>query len=651
MATLTQAFRRGATFRTLGFLKNKKKIVLVLILFSLLSVTADIYVPLRIQKLIDTLIGFFKSGGAPPIGTLLFSAIAILVASVASRAISSAYNYQLYKTVTKTEDEVECLAFEKYLKLHALFHHNASSGQMISRIERGATAVYTVLNDIFGQSLFPPLMVFTSVMVTLLFYNVWIALIVLLPLPIYLIAIERMTERMYDIETEILDQFEAISKQAYDVAANVLTVKKFSREHAEAEMKIRMRARARSTQYRSGKLWELITGTQTAIAQVGRVAVIVVSGLLVIKGKCTVGDFVLFINLQNMAYGPLSQLSGIVPKLRRNIGRIERLLEVLDEPIRVVDKPGAIKLPRSRDCIEFRGVWFRYSEDKDWALRNINVRIPVGATVALVGRSGSGKTTFINLLMRSFDPQVGALVMDGHDLRDVTQESLHDQIAVVPQEVDLFSRTIAENIVYGRPNASRGDMVRAAKMALSHDFITKTRHGYDTVVGERGLQLSGGQRQRIGIARAILRDPNILILDEATSHLDSESERLIHPATDMAAGARTTFMIAHRLSTVLHADLIMVFNNGEIEAVGTVAELLESSPTFQRLHALQYMEQAEHIDVVPALEELPLPEAAISADRPVASEAEAVREPEAEAAEVISAQQNEPGERAGAAVV
>lgn len=642
MPTLTKALRHSATFRTLGFLRNKKKVVLLLILFSLFAAASDIYVPLKIQKLIDTLIAFFRSGGAPPIRMLVTSAILILIASVTSRAISSTYNYQLYKTITQTEDEVECLAFEKYLKLHALFHHSASSGQMISRIERGATAVYTVLNDIFGQSLFPPLMVFVSVMVALLFTNVWIALIVLLPLPIYLIVIERMTERMYNIETEILDQFEAISKQAYDVAANVLTVKKFSREHAEAEMKIRMRARARSTQYRSGKLWEVINGTQTAIAQLGRIGVIIVGGLLVLKGRSSIGQFVFFITLQGMAYGPLSQLSGIVPKLRRNIGRVERLFDVLDEPIRVVDKPGAIKLPPVRQSIEFRDLWFRYSEEKDWALKNVNATVPIGATVALVGRSGSGKTTFINLLMRSFDPQQGAVLMDGHDLRDVTQESLHDQMAVVPQEVDLFSRSIAENITYGRPNASKADTVRAAKISLAHDFIIKTRHGYDTLVGERGLQLSGGQRQRIGIARALLRAPNILILDEATSHLDTESERLIQPATDLADGTRTTFMIAHRLSTVMHADLIMVFNAGEIEAIGTVAELLETSPTFERLHALQYTAEPESVDVVPALEEqTALPEAVLSE--------EAVAEPVTP--ELISAQGNGPGERADAAMV
>ena len=226
----------------------------------------------------------------------------------------------------------------------------------------------------------------------------------------------------------------------------------------------------------------------------------------------------------------------------------------------------------------------------------MNVSVPAGTTIALVGRSGSGKTTFINLLLRSYDPQKGGIFIDGKDIRDVTQESLRGQIAVVPQEVDLFSRTVAENIAYGRGDAKPEEIENAAKTALAHDFILKLEDGYQTVVGERGIKLSGGERQRIGIARAVLRDPRILILDEATSHLDTESERLITTATDALIKNRTSFIIAHRLSTVIHADTILVFNNGAIEAMGTHAELLEKSPTYARLHALQFEDDEEGVE-------------------------------------------------------
>ncbi len=300
------------------------------------------------------------------------------------------------------------------------------------------------------------------------------------------------------------------------------------------------------------------------------------------------GEFVLFVTLQNMAYSPLNQLSNVLPRLRRNTARAERLFAILDEPILVADHTGAFPLPSHEKYIEFRDASFRYSKAKKLALKKIDVRIQAGSTVALVGRSGSGKTTFVNLLLRSFDPEEGAVLIDGHDLRDILHDSLLAQIAVVPQEVDLFSRSIRANISYGKPDVVEEQVIQAAKTALAHDFIMATEQGYDTVVGERGIKLSGGERQRIGIARAVLRDPRILILDEATSHLDTESERLIAQATDALIKDRTTIIIAHRLSTILKADIILVFKGGEIEAMGKHEEVLQKSPTYKRLYSMQF---------------------------------------------------------------
>lgn len=262
-------------------------------------------------------------------------------------------------------------------------------------------------------------------------------------------------------------------------------------------------------------------------------------------------------------------------------------MELLDEPLHVTDLPNASTLPSLSKQIEFKDVSFSYRNDDQHALKNINVTIPAGTTCALVGRSGSGKTTFINLLLRSYDPQNGAILVDGIDIKTATQKSLRDQIAVVPQEVDLFSRTVTQNISYGRGDITTQQVEHAAETALAHDFILRLEKGYDTVVGERGIKLSGGERQRIGIARAVLRDPKILILDEATSHLDTESEQIITKATDALVKNRTSLIIAHRLSTVIHADKIIVFDQGGIEATGTHSELLKSSATSRKLHSLQ----------------------------------------------------------------
>ncbi len=576
--------------RTLTLLSTHRKKVAFLVALVTFSAALDIVVPFITKNLIDTLINFFQNKGGQAISVLIWSAVGILFATAATRLASSIYNYNLFTLVTRVEDEVRNRAIEKYLRLHTLYHHGSSSGQIIGRIERGGQAIYAILNDIYGQNLLPPLVSFTFIFVVLLYQNAWIAWSILIPFPIYLIAIRSITRRIYEIEKNVNDQFERVSKESYDVASNVLTVKKFSQEQAETEHQARLLRRARETQYSVERLWALMDNTQTLISTSGRIAIIVLGGLMVIRGQITVGSFVLYVTLQNMAYAPLWQLSNVLPRLRRNITRAERVFGLLDEPVHVTDKPNALRLPPMKDSIEFRHVWFRYADGRRWAANDVNVTIPAQTTAALVGRSGSGKTTFINLLLRSFDPQKGAILIDGQDLRDVTQECLRAQIAVVPQEVDLFSRTIAQNIAYGQKNATRADIETAAKMALAHDFIENSEQGYDTMVGERGLKLSGGERQRIGIARAVLRDPRILILDEATSHLDTESERLIQQATAALTKNRTTFIIAHRLSTIVNADLILVFAKGGIEAMGTHAELLKTSPTYQRLHSLQFAE-------------------------------------------------------------
>ncbi|MBI5220637.1 MAG: ABC transporter ATP-binding protein [Candidatus Liptonbacteria bacterium] len=606
--------KESITTRTLKLLRGQGRVVVLLVGLIIVAAGFDIVVPFISQRLIDTLINFFRNGGPAPTLFLLLAASGIFLATVLNRAVRSFYDYRLMTTSTRTEDKIKNQAFEKYLGLHALFHHGSSSGQLIGRIERGATAIYIIINDIFGQSLLPPLAIFLGVFTALLLKNFWIALIVLLPLPIYLLVIKRLTDRIYEIDRQAHEEYEQVAKHTYDVAGNVLTVKKFSQEHAEAAVQAELQDKFRTTQYQAERLWVAIETSQTVIATAGRIAVILLGGFMVIRGQSSVGEFVLYVTLQNMAYSPLAQLSVLFPRLRRNISRAERLFAVLDEPVHITNQSDATELPVLHRAIEFRKVSFGYREistnnesitnlriirkfetdsqfaDKPmrWAIRNVSVTIPANSTVALVGRSGSGKTTFVNLLLRSYDPQEGAICIDGTDIRTVTQTSLRAQVAVVPQEVDLFSRTISENIAYGKPAATRAEVEAAARTALAHNFIQNLENGYDTVVGERGVKLSGGERQRIGIARAVLKDPRILIFDEATSHLDTESEQLIRRATEAVMRDRTTIIIAHRLSTILKADTIFVFHLGRLEARGTHAELLRRSPTYKKLYTLQF---------------------------------------------------------------
>ncbi|MGC9603436.1 MAG: ABC transporter ATP-binding protein, partial [Minisyncoccia bacterium] len=555
------ARKHSAIKRVIMLVKDRKKTTLFLFSLVVVSQGANIAVPFISRFLIDTLTGFLKNGGALPWNTILYSALGILAATILTSVIQSNYNYHLFKLITSIEDKARNAAFEKYLQLHALFHHGSSSGQIIGRIERGGNGIYAILHDVIGQNLLPPLVVFIGTFAALLNENVWIALAVLVPFPVYLLVTRRLSNRIYEIEQQANNAFEDVSREMYDVAGNVLTVKKFSQEEAETKKERVLMQKARKIEYSAERLWEIMENIQTVISTIGRVVVLLLSAWFVLNGTATIGEFVLFVTLQNMAYQPLSQLSIIFPRLRRNSTRAERLFAIMDEPINVKDKPDAMELPPFHDQIEFSNVSFAYRVGKQRALRDINLIVPAGSTIALVGRSGSGKTTFINLLLRSFDPQRGKILIDGNDIRDVTQESLRQQIAVVPQEVDLFSRTVAENISYGRPDVTKEQIENAAKTALAHDFILKLEKGYKTIVGERGIKLSGGERQRVGIARAVLRDPRILILDEATSQLDTESERLITKATDALIKNRTSFIIAHRLSTILHADIIVVFKD------------------------------------------------------------------------------------------
>src|SRR5438105_6123495 len=271
-----------------------------------------------------------------------------------------------------------------------------------------------------------------------------------------------------------------------------------------------------------------------------------------------------------------------------SLALFQRIFEYMDLPVEIDEKPRAIVLPQARGAVEFDGVTFRYPSSSSPALKDIAFRIEPGQLAALVGPTGAGKTTVTSLLPRFYDPQLGAVRLDGHDVRDLTLESLGRQIGMVFQDTFLFHATIRENLLYAKPEASETEMVAAARAAYIHDFIESLPEGYDTVVGERGHRLSGGEKQRVAIARVILKDPRVLILDEATSNLDSESEHLIQVALRPLFKGRTSLVIAHRLSTILAADVILVLDHGEVVEQGRHADLLERGGLYARLYQRQF---------------------------------------------------------------
>jgi ATP-binding cassette subfamily B protein len=314
------------------------------------------------------------------------------------------------------------------------------------------------------------------------------------------------------------------------------------------------------------------------IANISSVGILLYGGMLVINGQLTIGELVAFTTYMGQLVSPVRFLGMILPAIAMAAASAERIFEILDRAPEVREQPGARPLEICEGRVRFENVSFAYGQNR--VLREISFEAQPNQVVALLGLTGSGKTSIVNLIPRFYDPTEGRICIDGTDIREVTLASLRGQIGMVLQETTLFEASIRENISFGQPDASEEEIIAAARAAQAHDFIVQSANGYDTAVGERGVTLSGGQKQRLAIARALLTDPRILILDDATSSVDSETEHRIQLALERVMQGRTTFVIAHRLSTVQRADLILVLEKGRIAARGQHAELLKSSPLY-----------------------------------------------------------------------
>jgi ATP-binding cassette subfamily B protein len=329
------------------------------------------------------------------------------------------------------------------------------------------------------------------------------------------------------------------------------------------------------------------------MANLGQAAILYFGGRQIVEGTLTLGEWQKFSLYLIYVFIPMGQLGFIISLLAQASASAERIYEILDAENDVQDKPGAIPLPVTQGRVEFEDVTFRYFESGEPVLKEISFTAEPGQTIALLGATGSGKTTIINLIPRFYDVSAGRVLIDGYDVRDVTIDSLRQDIGIVLQEATLFGGTIRENIAFGRPDATDEAIVAAARAAAAHDFILDFPEGYDTAVGERGSTLSGGQKQRLAIARALLLDPRILILDDSTSSVDLTTEYRIQKALDMLMRGRTSFVIAQRISTVLNADQILVLDQGEIVARGRHEELLENSPLYAEIYHSQLVEDVD----------------------------------------------------------
>jgi ATP-binding cassette subfamily B protein len=465
------------------------------------------------------------------------------------------------------------------------FHDRAEAGQILARAMQDVERIRfltgrAMLRIVEGVVL----IVFTAVI--LLWMNTTLAILIILTLPLLIHRAYRFGQQLRPLSFKIQNELGTLTTQLEQNLRGARIVKAFAQEEAEIKRFTAENEKWFELSAQSAKVQAVNAPMLDMIANFGTVFIFWYGGWLVIQGQMSVGELVAFTTYLAMLIRPIRLIGRIIPVLTVAASAGERVFAILDAPLEVADEPGARPLPRLQGHVRFENVSFAY-QNRHAVLRNISFEARPGQVVALMGATGSGKSTLINLIARFYEPTDGRILIDGHDTRETTIRSLRRQLGFVMQDTILFAATIRDNITFGRPDATEAEIIRAAKDAQAHDFITAAPNGYDSYVGERGITLSGGQKQRLAIARALITDPRILILDDATASVDNQTERRIQEALERLMHGRTTFIIAHRLSTVQRADLVILLDRGQIAACGTHESLLASSELYGQIYALQ----------------------------------------------------------------
>ncbi|WP_136441339.1 ABCB family ABC transporter ATP-binding protein/permease [Pacificoceanicola onchidii] len=565
-----------------------KRRVVIALSFLVLAKLISVGTPILYKTAVDTLSG--------EVSELMLGAVGLTVAYGMARLMTVGFQQLRDAVFAKVgQRALRQLALETFTHIHRLslrYHITRKTGGLSRIIERGVKGVEFLLR--FMLFSVGPLVLELLLVAGVLFFlfDVWYLAVVVLVIALYVWFTFKVTEWRVKLRRKMNEQDTEANQKAIDSLLNFETVKYFGAEAREAARYDQAMKGYESAAIRTATSLAFLNFGQSFLITSGLVAVMVMAALGVQAGDLTVGDFVMVNAYMIQITMPLNFLGTVYREIRQSLVDMGEMFGLLEQPQEVQDKPGAPDLAVSGGVVSFDDVQFGYDPERP-ILKGVSLSVGAGQTVALVGPSGSGKSTIGRLLFRFYDVGGGAIRIDGQDLRDVTQVSLHSAIGVVPQDTVLFNDTIRYNIAYGRDGASEEEIIEAAKAAQIHDFIASLPEGYDTAVGERGLKLSGGEKQRVGIARTLLKNPPLLLLDEATSALDTETEASIQEALRRAGEGRTVITIAHRLSTIADADRIVVLQDGAVIEEGDHETLLARQGRYAALWARQRAEDEE----------------------------------------------------------